>query len=101
MLFGKGCNSGKRLFQPNNVELSIGNSEINDFIYKTAEGLMKYDEHKIVDLSNKSREFILEKAVAMENADFSTISCKYRLKTKRYDFSSKSQEYHYIQQQYG
>ena len=33
---------------------------------------MKYDEPKIVDLSNKSREFILGKAVAMENADFST-----------------------------
>ena len=108
ILFGKGCNSGKRQFQPNNVEyqletvkLTISAATIRIFIYKTAEGLMKYDEHKIVDLSNKSREFISEKAVAMENADFSTISCKYQLKTKRYDFSSKSQEYHYIQQQYG
>ena len=42
---------------------------------------MKYDEHEIVNLSNKSREFIFEKAVAMENPDFSTISYKYQLKT--------------------
>ena len=62
------------------MKLTISAATIRIFIYKTAEGVMKYDEHKIVDLSNKSREFILEKAVAMEKCRFQHDFVKISLK---------------------